>query len=307
MAEASAHPHWTSRIPVSIAATGVLVASIGFGLVPFFSRGLTDNGMAAHAVAFFRFALTAMILSPIFLRNLKHWREVCWGLASGIAMGVGWIGFVTALETAPASTLSVLYMTYPIFTVLLSWALFSDSPTPKAVIACGMILAAAFIAAGPGAVAPEHIPALLLSLIAPIGFGFSICVLVHRLARLEPLARIGSVSVGAFFGLAPLMLASAPADVIPQDRETWMLIVGIASVSALVPQLIYTVCSPIIGASRTAVFGSIELPTMLAVAVFAFGEALTWQQIMGCVLILAAILLVQSRATRNVTNRMTRQ
>ncbi|MEO0371739.1 MAG: DMT family transporter, partial [Pseudomonadota bacterium] len=268
---------------------------------------LTDNGMAPHAVAFYRFTLAAVLLSPFFLRNLRHWREILWGLATGIAMGVGWIGFVTALKTAPASTLSVLYMTYPIFTVLMSWMLFSDRPTTKAVIACVMILLAAFIAAGPGAVAPEHIPALLLSLVAPIGFGFSICVLVHRLARLEPLARITSVSVGAVLGLGPLMLASAPAEVIPQDRETWVLIVMIASVSALVPQLIYTICSPIIGASRSAVFGSIELPTMLAVAVFAFGEALTWQQIVGCVLILASILLVQSRATRNVTNRMTRQ
>lgn len=307
MSDQTTLPDWTSRIPVSVAAIGVLISSIGFGLVPFFSRELTDNGMAPHAVAFYRFTLAAVLLSPFFLRNLKHWREICWGLATGIAMGVGWIGFVRALETAPASTLSVLYMTYPIFTVLISWLLFSDRPTPKAIIACGMIVGAAFIAAGPGAFAPEHVPALLLSLVAPIGFGFSICVLVHRLARLEPLARITSVSVGAVLGLGPLMLASAPEHVPPQTRETWVLIVMIASVSALVPQLIYTICSPIIGASRSAVFGSIELPTMLAVAVFAFGEVLTWQQILGCMLILSAILLVQSRATRNVTNTIAKR
>ena len=41
---------------------------------------------------------------------------------------------------------------------------------------------------------------------------------------------------------------------------------------------------------------------MIAVAVFALGEPLTWPQGVGCLLILSAILLVQSRATRNVTN-----
>ncbi|MEM7597152.1 MAG: DMT family transporter [Pseudomonadota bacterium] len=308
MTDAQSHiqSHWTSRIPVPLAAMGVLFSSIGFGLVPYFSRGLTDDGLAPHAVAFYRFALAAVFLLPLVLRNLTQWREICWGLATGVAMGVGWIGFATALKTAPASTLGVIYMTYPVFTVLLSWVLFSDPPTRRALFACGLIFLAAFVAAGPGAVAAEHIPALLLALFAPIGFGFSICALVHRIARLEPLARIASVALGAVLGLAPLMLSSAPAEVLPKDRETWVLIVGIATVSALVPQLIYTICSPIIGASRSAVFGSIELPTMFAVAVFAFGEALTWQQVAGCVLILSAILLVQSRATRNVANTMTK-
>ena len=80
------------------------------------------------------------------------------------------------------------------------------------------------------------------------------------------------------------------------------MIAGIALSSALVPQLIYMVCSPIIGAARAAVFGSVELPTMIAVAVFALGDPLTSSLGVGCALILSAILLVQSRPTRNVAN-----
>lgn len=297
---------WTSRVPVSIAALGVLVSSIGFGLVPYFSRGLTDNGVAPHAVAFYRYTLAAVFLFPIVLRNRRYWREICWGLVSGVTMGLGWIGYVSALETAPASTVGVLYMTYPIFTVLIAWLLFSEPPTRRAVLASGLIFLAALIAGAPGAVLVEQIPALVMSLAAPFGFGLAICVLVHRLSRIEPLARIASVSLGAILGLTPLMLSSAPAEVIPQDRDTWVLIVGIATLSALVPQLIYMICSPIIGAARSAVFGSVELPTMFAVAVFALGESLTWSQIIGCVLILSAILMVQSRATQNVANHISK-
>lgn len=307
MTDSHALAQWTTRIPVQLAAAGVLFSSIGFGLVPFFSRGLTDSGMAPHAVAFYRYALAAIFLLPIVLRNLKHWREICWGLASGVTMGVGWIGYVSALETAPASTLGVLYMTYPVFTVLIAWVLFSDPPTRRAVLASGLIFLAAFIAGAPGAVAPEHVPALILSLAAPFGFGLAICVLVHRLSRVEPLARIASVSLGAVLGLAPLMVTSDAIEVVPKDAQTWLLIAGIATLSALIPQLIYMICSPVIGAARSAVYGSVELPTMFAVAVFALGEALTLPQVIGCVLILSSILLVQSRVTRNVTNRMTRQ
>ena len=258
--------------------------------------------MAPHAVAFYRYALAAVVLLPIVLRNRRYWREISWGIISGVTMGLGRIGYVTALETAPASTVGVMYMTYPIFTLLIAWIVFSEPPTRRALLASATILLAAIVAGAPGAVAPELIPVLILALAAPFGFGLSICVLVHRLVRLEPLARLAPVSLGAVLGLAPLILTSAPSEVIPQDHETWILIAGIALASALVPQLIYMVCSPIIGAARSAVFGSVELPTMIAVAVFALGEPLTWPQGVGCLLILSAILLVQSRATRNVTN-----
>ncbi|MEC9312002.1 MAG: hypothetical protein VYA97_09585, partial [Pseudomonadota bacterium] len=53
----------------------------------------------------------------------------------------------------------------------------------------------------------------------------------------------------------------------------------------------YSVCSPMIGAARTAVIGSIELPTMFAVGVIAFGERISLAQAIACALILAAIML----------------
>ncbi len=296
-----------SALPVFWAATGVFVASVCFGLVPYFGRSLTEQGMAPFAVAFYRYVLAAIVLLPILLRQTKAWREVLWGLVAGVVMGLGWIGYVTALETLPVSTVGVLYMTYPVFTVIVAWFLFGDRPTRRALIASGLILLAATIAGNPSAVPVNQLPALLFSLAAPLGFGFGICVLVHRLSRIPPLARIASVSLGSFLGLAPLMLMSDADQILPKDANDWFLIAGIAIVSALVPQLIYSVCSPIIGTSRTAVIGSVELPTMFAVSVFAFGEQLTLPQTIACVLIVSAIILTRSRATRNVTTNITKR
>ncbi len=296
-----------SALPVFWAATGVFIASVCFGLVPYFGRSLTEQGMAPFAVAFYRYVLAAMVLLPILLRQTKAWREVLWGLVAGVVMGLGWIGYVTALETLPVSTVGVLYMTYPVFTVIVAWFLFGDRPTRRALIASGLILLAATIAGNPSAVPVNQLPALLFSLAAPLGFGFGICVLVHRLSRIPPLARIASVSLGSFLGLVPLMLMSDADQILPKDANDWFLIAGIAIVSALVPQLIYSVCSPIIGTSRTAVIGSVELPTMFAVSVFAFGEQLTLPQTIACVLIVSAIILTRSRATRNVTTNIAKR
>lgn len=294
-------------IPYALAVGGVLFASICFGCVPYFSRNLTDQGIAPYAVAFYRYVFAAVLLFPFLTGQRSAWREILWGLSVGVVMGLGWIGYGAALKTTPASTVGVFYMTYPVFTLLLAWGLFGDTPNRRGVIAAALIILAAIVAGSPASVPMEQLPMLLISLAAPLGFGFGIAVLVHRLSRIPPLARMASVSLGSVLGLAPLMLTSAAGDVFPHHGGDWILIAGIGLVTALVPQLIYTICSPLIGATRTAVIGSVELPTMFAIGLFAFGEAVSAPQAIACVLVLGAIFLAQSRATRTVTTAMTKE
>jgi drug/metabolite transporter (DMT)-like permease len=282
-----------------LAKGGVLLASLCFGLVPFFARGLTDQGFAPYAVAFFRYVITALVLMPLLVRQWDRWKEVLWGMSAGAAMGLGWIGYVAAITIAPASTVGVIYMTYPVFTILLSWLVFGEKATKQAWYASAVILLAATIAGHPQVVQVEQMSALLLALAAPMGFGFGICVVVNKLQDLRPLARVAAVCLGATLALCPLMLTSNPEAVIPQAFVEWALVFGLAVGTALVPQLIYSISAPLIGASRTAAIGSIELPTMFAVGVFAFGESLKISQALACFLILIAILLSNNGTERD--------
>ena len=107
-------------------------------------------------------------------------------------------------------------------------------------------------------------------------------------------------------GLSPLMLAADPATLIPQSGAGWALVVGIGLLTALIPQLIYTICTPIVGTSRAAVIGAIELPTMFAVGLLAYGERITLAQALAGGLVLFAITLTRSRKARNVSATATR-
>ncbi len=82
------------------------------------------------------------------------------GLFAGLVMGLGWIGYVRAVAVAPISVVGVLYMTYPVFTVAITWVLFRDRPTRRAVLAALMIVAASVLASSPAAVSPAHLPVL---------------------------------------------------------------------------------------------------------------------------------------------------
>ena len=283
----------------------VLLSCFCFGTIPYFARTLTDAGMASHAVAFYRYGISALVLFPLLLRLPRAmWTTACWGIASGAFVGLGWVGYVNGLKTVPVSTIGVLYMTYPVFTVLVGWAWFGDRPSFKALCAAGIVLLAALLASSPAAVEPQHLPAMLMSLTAPISFGIGINILVHKLNPISPLKRVASFTVGASLSLLPLLIASDPQAVLPQTSAEWQLIAGLALGTALIPQLVYTTFAHRIGAARSAVAGSIELPTMFFIGWFALGETIGPAQWLACLLITLAIVLTPARATRNLNTQL---
>jgi len=283
----------------------VILACFCFGTIPYFAKSLIDSGMAPYAVAFYRYGLSALVLFPLLLRlSAIQMKTVIWGIVSGVSVGLGWIGFVSALKTVPVSTVGVLYMTYPVFTLLVGWIWFRDAPSKKGITGALLVVMAALIASSPAAVEPRHLPAMLVSLCAPISFGFAINVLIHRLTSIKPIVRVASFSVGASISLLPLLILSTAETVLPQNAAEWQLIVGLALGTALLPQLLYTSFAPIIGAARSAVAGSVELPTMFFIAWYTLGEVIGVAQWLACLLITLAILLTPARVTRNLSTQM---
>lgn len=283
----------------------VILACFCFGTIPYFAKSLTDTGMASYAVAFYRYGLSALVLFPLLLRlPATLLKTAAWGIGSGVCVGLGWIGFVSALKTVPVSTLGVLYMTYPVFTLLIGWIWFRDVPSKRAISGALLVVMAALIASSPAAIEPRHLPAMLMSLTAPISFGLGINILIHKLIPLNAICRVTTFSTGATLSLLPLLLLANPESVLPQDSSDWQLIAGLAVFTALLPQLVYTHFAPMIGAARSAVAGSVELPTMFFIGWYALGEVIGVAQWLACLLVTLAILLTPSRATRNLSTQM---
>lgn len=276
----------------------IMLAALCFGSVPFFARSLTEAGMRPVDVAFWRFALPGLIFFPFVWRARAHRVPIAWALSAGLALGLGWIGYATALRTLPVATVGVLYMTYPLFTALLGWVWFGHRPTLQAWVAAGLVLLAAVISASTGPITTSNIPDVLVALTAPLGFSYGIAVLTMKLERLGVIARMASIQLGTLLGLAPLMVLSGGlATLLPVSATGWWLVLGVAVMAAFVPQLVYTIWAPRIGATRTAIAGSVELPTMFVVGWVAFSEPLGIGQWIAGALILTAIHLSQARQT----------
>lgn len=269
----------------------IILSAVGFGTVPFFARSLTEAGMTPAAVAFYRYAFSAVAFLPFLRLGKQSWRVSMWGMLSGLIVGLGWIGYVNALQTLPVSTAGVIYMTYPVFTVLIGWVFFGERPGRRAFLAVILVCAAAILASSPTLVGAGDLPAILLAFLAPLGFGVGINILARKLIGVPPLSRIACKSLGSVVGLLPLILVLPAQEVLPQSSPGWGLIAGIALVTALLPQLLFNIYVPVIGATKTAMASSMELPTMFMVGWIAFGERLTFIQMLAGLMVVSAILI----------------
>ncbi len=277
-----------------LATAGIIVASISMGLVPVFARTLTDDGIAPVAVSFYRNLLGAILLIGFLRLTGTKRNATIWGLFVGVAMGFGWTAYVEAITVVPVSTAAVVYMSYPLFALLVVWLVFGQPPMARSVAGGIIVVAAAAIALGPE-ISGEHRNQLLILLAAPLAFGSAIAVLTERLGPLTPLERVASVGVGSSVGLLPLIVTLPSHEVLPGDGRGWLLVVGIGLVTGIGPQWLYVKCAPRVGAAKAAMSGAIELPTMFAVGALVFGESLTVAQGFAGLLVVGAILLVPSR------------
>lgn len=276
------------------------ISAIFFGLVPFFARSLIEAGIAAPAIAFYRYMLAAVAFLPFLRFRGAAGRASLWGYGSGFAVGLGWVGYVKALAVLPVAVSGVLYMTYPLFTLLIGWLLFRGPLSPSALLGAALILGAAGLATQTdGASGQITLAAVLLALAAPLGFGFSINVLARKLWALRPLSRMAIFALGSATGLVPLILTYPAEQVIPAEPSLWLLALALGTVSALLPQLIYTTFVPKIGSARAAALGAIELPTMFAVGWIAFGETVGFREGAAGIMVLAAILLTPAEPARD--------
>jgi drug/metabolite transporter (DMT)-like permease len=280
---------------VVLATAMVALAAFGFGLVPYFAKSLLDAGMPAPAVAFSRYVVAALALAPFLKLGPQGRTTTGWGMLAGAAMSIGWMGYVEALKTVPVAVIGVLYMTYPVFTLVIAWAWFRDRPVGGAITAAALILLAAFIAMSPASVDAAAIPVMLVALGAPLSFGFAINILTNKLIHVPSLSRIACVSLGAALGLTPFIVGLEIERTVAPAVAHWGLIVGIALATALVPQLLYSIHAPRIGAARTAMAGSVELPTMFLIGWLGFGESVGAPQLVAACMVLAAIVITPVR------------
>ena len=267
----------------------VLVASACFGLGPALGQFAADNGLSPLTTTAWRFVIPVLVLSPFLPRAFAHGRLAFVGLAVGAIAALGMVAYFTALRHLSVATVSVIYFTYPMFTILLDRVLFGERIRRRAVAASLLIVAAAVVVVPAAKLGGGKAEIFLLAFAAPVGFAILIVALSRTLTPIPLLPRACIGLTGALAGLAPGFLLFEAGPLLPAAPQAAATLIVFAAATTVIPQLLYTAGSRHAGAGLTAIAGAFELVVALLVGWIWLGDPVLTREVIAGSLILAAL------------------
>jgi drug/metabolite transporter (DMT)-like permease len=265
----------------------ILVSTIAYGTMPILAKAAYRFGVETGPLLFWRFLLASVLFALLTRGQALPFRQrlLLWGL------GVVFIGnaltYFKALETVPATTVSLVVYTYPVIVMLESALLGLEHLTVRGLLSAVLafsgcaLTAGAAIAGGPG---------IYYALACAVIYATYI-VLSSRFAREVPaesaalhLAQAAAVGLGVL-GAARGGLA------LPPSLVAWLLVLAIAILCTVVAMYAFLGGLARVGPGRASVVSSLEVVVTLVLAFLFLGERLGPRQWVGAVLILGAVVL----------------
>jgi drug/metabolite transporter (DMT)-like permease len=298
----------------------VVVSACSFGSGALFAKPVYAAGIDWLGLMAWRFALAAgLSWAWLLLRDpgLEGLRELS-GRRVAVLLGLGvlYVGnsgtYFAGLETVPASLAALIVYIYPVLVAVLSIRWARRLQGRRAWAALGLAsLGVAFAVGGIDATAGTPLLGLLLVLASPIIYAVWI-ILSARLGgergerehAADPPGS-GSETTGAGPATAIMLSATAviyvlagaltdqPLSISRVPSAAWPGLIGVGVVSTAVAVQTFYAGVRRIGAARAALLSTVEPIYTITLATLLLGERLTAIQLLGGLLVIAAVVLVQ--------------
>ena len=282
-----------------------LTSATCFGVMPILTKIVYDDGAGTFGVLSVRFTLAATVLYGLaWLRRepLPRGRQLRQLLLLG---GIGYVAeslfYFSALERISAGLTSLLLYVYPALVVLLAAVLLRHRPRPVALLCVGVATAGSALAIGP--VAGGQTVGVLLGLGAAVSYAVYVVLSARATAGLGPFAA-AAVIMAACAAVYDVLALSTHAT-LPSVPSAWLALLGVALIGTVVAVAAFFGALALLGPGDTAVVSTIEPVVSVLAAFVVLGERLTGVQILGGLLVLAAVVvLARARPTEDVPREL---
>lgn len=278
---------------------GVLLAATSaasFGVMPILTKIAYRDGASALGVLAIRFALAGAILLALAIllkQPLPRGRAL---LAVAALGGIGYVlesaCYFLALQRTSAGLTALLLYAYPALVVLLSAAVARRAPSRVTLGLVALALVGTALTIGrPGG---GQVLGIVLGLSAALSYSVYIVVSSHVVEGLAPLAVSGVVmaAAGVVDGAAALVVRPG----VPQHLHGWLALGGVALFGSVVAVWAFFEGLRRLGPADTAVVSTLEPVVSVALGAAVLGEAFGVLQVVGGVLVLAAVIALARRA-----------
>lgn len=287
--------HWTrSRVRGTVL---LLISATIFGLMPVITKIAYDRGMAVTQLLPVRFWVAALglaIMTALLERGRPRLtREQLVGSAAlGVLFAMQTGTFLMALQTIRASVAVLLLFTFPMMVAVAGWIWMGRPVVARAVLALGLGFAGLFLAVGQLAVGSWTGTALALAS-AVLNAAYFIYA-ENRMSAAPPLA-VCAIGLVVSAVLYTVVVAVIDAKAVPTDLVEWSIVLALACVPLIaLPTLLIGVFE--LGAVPSAVISAWEPVVSIGAAVAVLAEPFSPLQVVGALLVVAAVVLAQLEA-----------
>lgn len=284
-----------------------ILSAAAYGTNPIFAKPLYNDGMNTDSVLVFRYIFAVIVLALMMCYNASRngkWKETFKVgrhnlpqlILLAFMMAMSSLTLFMSYHYIPVGIASTLLFVYPIMTALIMTLCYGEKLSWLVVlclaIACSGVVLLCPMEEGSITLSGQFLIGFLIAIMS--GLAYAIYLVGLNKTRLRTVASMPVTLYVLIFGtllfvfrliwFAPLTL--------PEHPIMWLNLLALG----IFPTVISLVCTAkaiqSIGSTQTALCGAVEPVTAVILGVIILGEAVSFRDILGMILILVAVLLV---------------
>lgn len=269
-----------------------LISAVSYGLIPLFILPVKAQNFPLNTTLFYRFFISAGFLLAFLIykkESLKVNRSeflilLVLGLLYGLSSDCLFLGY-QLLTPGIAST--VLFV-YPIFVALLLALFFKEKISRFTLISLLITFSGILVLSTNGPDLKINFPGLLVCILCALFYAVYM-VIVNKSGMKVSGIKITFYSLlfSSAYYLVKTVLVNEPLTAstgLILHMSLFALVTTVFSITALIYAIQY------IGSTPTSIMGALEPVVAVLISVCCFGEVLTWNLVLGVILILAGVI-----------------
>lgn len=271
------------------------LSAISYGVIPLFAIPLKRIGFPFDTALFYRFLISAAVIGLFLLVKKVDMRIT--GRQAGVLalLGLMYAGssefLFVGYDYMPAGVASTILFIYPVLVALIMGFGFKEKISWVVWTAIAMaFLGVAVLNEGEGG---ARIPFVGFFIVLLSALSYGLYMVIVNKSRLKDMngmkVAFYSMAFCAFFFLAKALINGTFVSIPSYEAATNLVLFAVLTTVVSLIAMVYAI--QLIGSTRTAILGSMEPLTAVAVSVVLFDEPFTKGLAIGIVLILAAVFL----------------
>lgn len=271
----------------------LVVSMTIFGTLGLFVRNIP---VSSGELALYRAVLAALLIAAFLIvtrqkipfANIK--KEVPLLLASGVAMGINWILLFQAYKYTTVSLATLSYYFAPVIVTVVCPILFREKLTGKQIVCFVMSTVGLVLITGIGDIGGGNdFIGILFGLGAAV-FYATVILLNKFIKNVEGIHRTFLQFISAIVTLIPYVMLTSGVTLGSMNGFGWVNLLIVGLIHTGVTYCMYFSSLKELPGQKAAILSYIDPLVAVLISVTILGETMTWQQVVGGILILGFTL-----------------